>query len=94
MIAVTSSVSITGVDAYLSLKHQYINLVFHCYQEIGKYISGVILYHETLYQKADDGTPFVDLIKNLGIIPGIKVATCGLLLTATPVEQQFSSKLA
>ena len=33
----------------------------------------VILFHETLYQKADDGTPFVDLIKAAGIIPGIKV---------------------
>ena len=43
------------------------------FQELGNYISGVILFHETLYQKADDGTPFVQLIKNLGIIPGIKV---------------------
>merc|ERR1711899_594645 len=34
---------------------------------------GVILFHETLYQKTDDGTPFVDLIKAAGIIPGIKV---------------------
>ena len=36
-------------------------------------IMKVILFHETLYQKADDGTPFVDLIKAAGIIPGIKV---------------------
>jgi fructose-bisphosphate aldolase class I len=42
-------------------------------QELASYVSGVILYHETLYQKADDGTPFVDLIKRMGIIPGIKV---------------------
>ena len=34
----------------------------------------VILFHETLYQKADDGTPFIDLIRERGIIPGIKVA--------------------
>ncbi|RYD73502.1 MAG: fructose-bisphosphate aldolase class I [Verrucomicrobiaceae bacterium] len=38
-----------------------------------QYISGVILYEETLYQKADDGTPFVDILKAKGIIPGIKV---------------------
>ena len=38
-----------------------------------QYISGVILYEETLYQKADDGTPFVDILKSKGIIPGIKV---------------------
>jgi len=42
-------------------------------KQMGKRISGVILFHETLYQKADDGTPFVDLIKAAGIIPGIKV---------------------
>merc|ERR1719384_1624686 len=36
-------------------------------------ISAVILFHETLYQKADDGTPFIDLIRERGIIPGIKV---------------------
>lgn len=36
-------------------------------------ISGVILFHETLYQKADDGTPFVKILTDQGIIPGIKV---------------------
>jgi len=36
-------------------------------------ISGVILFHETLYQKARDGRPLVQLIKEKGIIPGIKV---------------------
>ena len=38
-----------------------------------KYISGVILYDETIRQKAADGTPLVDLIKAAGAIPGIKV---------------------
>lgn len=33
----------------------------------------MILFHETLYQKADDGTPFVELLKQRNIIPGIKV---------------------
>ena len=36
-------------------------------------VSGVILFHETLYQKADDGTPFSELIKKKGILCGIKV---------------------
>jgi len=40
---------------------------------VAEHISGVILFHETLYQKADDGTPFVELLKQKGIIPGIKV---------------------
>jgi len=37
------------------------------------YCSGVILYEETLFQNAEDGTPFVDILKSLGVIPGIKV---------------------
>ena len=36
-------------------------------------ISGVILFHETIFQKSDSGKPFIDLIKELGIVPGIKV---------------------
>ena len=38
-----------------------------------KYISGVILYDETLRQKAKDGTPLVDILNQRGIVPGIKV---------------------
>lgn len=37
------------------------------------YISAVILLPETLYQKADDGTPFVKILQDRGIIPGINV---------------------
>lgn len=39
------------------------------------FVSGTILFEETLYQAAKDGTPFVDLLKEKGIIPGIKVDT-------------------
>jgi fructose-bisphosphate aldolase class I len=38
-----------------------------------KYISGVILYDETLRQKGKDGTPLVEILNKRGIIPGIKV---------------------
>ena len=41
----------------------------------GDYVSGVILYDETIRQKAKDGSPLTDLIKAQGIIPGIKVDT-------------------
>ena len=40
---------------------------------LNQYISGVILFEETLYQKGDDGTLFVDMLKKEHIIPGIKV---------------------
>jgi fructose-bisphosphate aldolase class I len=37
------------------------------------YLSGVILFEETLYQKASDGKPFVEVLQENNIIPGIKV---------------------
>jgi fructose-bisphosphate aldolase class I len=40
---------------------------------LGEYISGVILYDETIHQQKQDGTPFVQVITEAGIIPGIKV---------------------
>lgn len=43
--------------------------------DIGKYISGAILFEETLYQDSKEGEPFVDLLNKVGIIPGIKVDT-------------------
>ena len=49
-------------------------------------ISGVILFEETLYQKAADGTPFVDLLKSQGVIPGIKVDKGVVVLPGTKDE--------
>ncbi len=41
--------------------------------EVGNGLSGVILYDETIRQKASDGIPFPEFLSKLGIIPGIKV---------------------
>jgi fructose-bisphosphate aldolase class I len=40
---------------------------------LGEYISGAILFEETLYQSCKDGTSFVDALNKQGIVPGIKV---------------------
>src|SRR5260221_2955033 len=40
---------------------------------LGEYVSGVILFDETLRQKTKDGTPFAEYLKKNGILPGIKV---------------------
>jgi len=55
--------------------------------DLGKYISGAILYEETLFQSHANGTPFVDCLNEVGVIPGIKVDT-GLapLPGGNPVE--------
>jgi fructose-bisphosphate aldolase class I len=51
-----------------------------------RYISGVILYDETLRQKASDGTPFPELLTRKGILPGIKVDTGAKPLAGFPNE--------
>jgi fructose-bisphosphate aldolase class I len=53
---------------------------------LGDYISGVILYDETIRQKASDGTPFVELLAKNGILPGIKVDTGAKPLPFCPEE--------
>ena len=51
-----------------------------------KYISGVILYDETIRQKAADGTALVSLIEKAGSIPGIKVDAGAKPLPGFPGE--------
>ncbi len=52
----------------------------------GEFVSGVILFDETLRQNAADGTPFVELLNALGIIPGIKVDKGAKALAGAPGE--------
>merc|ERR1719155_1467 len=40
---------------------------------LGEFVGGAILFEETLYQSAANGKPFVDILNEQGIIPGIKV---------------------
>jgi fructose-bisphosphate aldolase class I len=53
---------------------------------LGQYISGVILYDETLRQKGLAGTAFVELLQKNGILPGIKVDTGAKELALCPGE--------
>jgi fructose-bisphosphate aldolase, class I len=50
------------------------------------YISGVIFYEETLFQKSADGTPFPQLLAKKGVIPGIKVDKGAKPLANSPGE--------
>ena len=55
-----------------SNRRDYREMLFTA-QGISEYISGVILFDETIRQTAADGTPLVKLLEEQGIIPGIKV---------------------
>ncbi len=48
-------------------------MLFRTEPAMSQYVSGVILYDETIRQKAKDGTPLAKLIQDAGAIPGIKV---------------------
>ncbi len=54
-------------------RRDYRELMFRTGEAMKNHISGVILYDETIWQKAKDGTPLVEIIKKSGVIPGIKV---------------------
>jgi len=62
-----------GVENIEENRRLYRQLLFTSDKEVDNYISGVILFEETLRQKADDGTPFAKMLQNRGILPGIKV---------------------
>jgi fructose-bisphosphate aldolase class I len=54
-------------------RRDYREMMFRTTEAMKNHISGVILYDETIWQKAKDGTPLVDIIKKAGALPGIKV---------------------
>jgi fructose-bisphosphate aldolase class I len=54
---------------------------------IEEFISGVILFDETIHQKAQDGTPFPELLMRKGILPGIKVDKGTVDLAGFAVEK-------
>ena len=53
-------------------RRKYRQLLFQT-KGLGQYVSGAIVFEETLFEKTPEGVPFVDLLKAEGIVPGIKV---------------------
>src|SRR5262249_38355166 len=62
-----------GVESTADNRRDYREMLFRSSEAMGKHISGVILYDETIRQNAKDGSPLVKLIEKAGSIPGIKV---------------------
>ena len=67
-------------------RRDYREMLFTAKEGMSKCISGVILFDETLRQKAKNGTPLVDIIKSAGAIPGIKLDAGAKPLALSPKE--------
>jgi fructose-bisphosphate aldolase, class I len=63
-----------GIESTEETRRTYRQLLFTT-EGAEEFIGGVILYDETIRQKASDGTPFPKLLESKGIVPGIKVDT-------------------
>ena len=61
-----------GIPCTEDTRRAYRGLIVEA-PELEKYVSGVILYDETIRQKNDAGVPFAEVLAKRGIIPGIKV---------------------
>ncbi len=74
------------VESTQDSRRDYREMLFRTESAMKDNISGVILYDETIRQKAADGTPLVKLIEAAGSIPGIKVDAGAKPLPACPGE--------
>jgi len=74
-----------GVENTEENRRDYRELMFRAHEAM-QYVSGVILFEETLFQDAADGTPLVDIISAAGSIPGIKVDKGATKMAGFPNE--------
>jgi len=75
-----------NVDSSFENRRKYRELLFKTHG-LNKFISGIILYDETIRQSTGEGIPFSEFLKNLGILVGIKVDTGALPLTFNSHEK-------
>ncbi|MCF3932757.1 fructose-bisphosphate aldolase class I [Acuticoccus sp. M5D2P5] len=75
-----------GLENVEENRRAYRELLFTSDEAMRDYVSGVILFDETIRQSAKDGTRFVDLMKAAGAVPGIKVDKGAKPLAGFPGE--------
>ncbi len=75
-----------GLENNEDNRRLYRQLLFTGSNDLANNISGVIFFHETFYQEDDNGKPFRQILKEKGIIPGIKVDKGLVLLAGTDGE--------
>jgi fructose-bisphosphate aldolase class I len=75
-----------GIESSEQNRRAYREMLFTT-PGIEDFISGVILFDETIRQKATNNTPFVDVLKRKGIMPGIKVDKGTVAMPGFPEEK-------
>ena len=75
-----------GIEPSEENRRRYRQMLFST-PHVGEYISGVILFDETLRQSADDGRRLVEILVDSGIVPGIKVDRATKPLAGAPGER-------
>ncbi|XP_031466497.1 fructose-bisphosphate aldolase A-like, partial [Phasianus colchicus] len=78
--SIAKRLSSVGAENTEENRRWYRQLLFTADNRVDPCIGGVILFHETLYQKADDGRPFPQVIRAKGGVVGIKVRLFGVVL--------------
>ncbi|MCR4281882.1 MAG: fructose-bisphosphate aldolase class I [Bauldia sp.] len=76
-----------GIASTPETRRDYREMFFRTEEAMRNFVSGVILYDETIRQNTKDGTPLVKLIAATGAVPGIKVDTGARPLALAPGEK-------
>ena len=75
-----------GIESTEESRRDYREMLFTT-PGVGEFLSGVILFDETIRQESSDGTPLPEILKSQGIIPGIKVDKGAKDMTLFPGEK-------
>lgn len=75
-----------GIESSEESRRAYREMLFTT-EGIGEFLSGVILFDETIRQEASDGTPMAQVLERAGAIPGIKVDKSTVSLPLSPKEK-------
>src|SRR5918997_525791 len=75
-----------GIESSEESRRAYREMLFAT-PGVGEYLSGVILFDETIHQRASDGTPLPEILVEQGIIPGIKVDKGAKEMALAPGEK-------
>src|SRR6185369_4462618 len=79
--------AVIGLPVTFETRRDYREMLFRSREAMSQYITGVILTEETLTQSAADGTPFVALLADTDVMPGIKVDRGAFAMPGTTGEK-------